>query len=158
MARYQYETSPRKLQPSQDYRKKKQSSSNKKKNSVSKKAKVNNSKIILTIVVAFVILFAISYRNALIAQKYNELKGLKTNLAEIEKENKQIEVNIESKTNLGTIEEKASKELGLKKLDSSQTVYVSIDKQDYVESSVEKVELQDESWFDKIISKIKDIF
>lgn len=158
MARYQYETSPRKLQPSQDYRNKKKNNSNKKKSNVHKKAKVNNSKIILAIGIAFVILFAISYRNALIAQKYNELKGLKTKLAEIEKENKQIEVNIESKTNLGTIEEKASKELGLKKLDSSQTVYVSIDKQDYVESSVEKVKLQDESWFNKIINKIKDIF
>lgn len=158
MARYQYETSPRKLQPSQDYRNKKKNNSNKKKSNVHKKAKVNNSKIILAIGIAFVILFAISYRNALIAQKYNELKGLKTKLAEIEKENKQIEVNIESKTNLGTIEEKASKELGLKKLDSSQTVYVSLDKQDYVESSVEKVKLQDESWFNKIINKIKDIF
>lgn len=158
MARYQYETSPRKLQPSQDYRNKKKNNSNKKKSNVHKNAKVNNSKIILAIGIAFVILFAISYRNALIAQKYNELKGLKTKLAEIEKENKQIEVNIESKTNLGTIEEKASKELGLKKLDSSQTVYVSLDKQDYVESSVEKVKLQDESWFNKIINKIKDIF
>lgn len=158
MARYQYETSPRKLQPSQDYRNKKKNNSNKKKSNVHKKAKVNNSKIILAIGIAFVILFAISYRNALIAQKYNELKGLKTKLAEIEKENKQIEVNIESKTNLGTIEEKASKELGLKKLDSSQTVYVSLNKQDYVESSVEKVKLQDESWFNKIINKIKDIF
>lgn len=158
MARYQYETSPRKLQPSQDYRNKKKNNSNKKKSNVHKKAKVNNSKIILAIGIAFVILFAISYRNALIAQKYNELKGLKTKLAEIEKENKQIEVNIESKTNLGTIEEKASKELGLKKLDNSQTVYVSLDKQDYVESSVEKVKLQDESWFNKIINKIKDIF
>ena len=158
MARYQYETSPRKLQPSQDYRNKKKNNSNKKKSNVHKKAKVNNSKIILAIGIAFVILFAISYRNALIAQKYNELKCLKTKLAEIEKENKQIEVNIESKTNLGTIEEKASKELGLKKLDSSQTVYVSLDKQDYVESSVEKVKLQDESWFNKIINKIKDIF
>lgn len=158
MARYQYETSPRKLQPSQDYRNKKKNNSNNKKSNVHKKAKVNNSKIILAIGIAFVILFAISYRNALIAQKYNELKGLKTKLAEIEKENKQIEVNIESKTNLGTIEEKASKELGLKKLDSSQTVYVSLDKQDYVESSVEKVKLQDESWFNKIINKIKDIF
>jgi cell division protein FtsL len=158
MARYQYETSPRKLQPSQDYRNKKKNNSNKKKSNVHKKVKVNNSKIILAIGIAFVILFAISYRNALIAQKYNELKGLKTKLAEIEKENKQIEVNIESKTNLGTIEEKASKELGLKKLDSSQTVYVSLDKQDYVESSVEKVKLQDESWFNKIINKIKDIF
>ena len=158
MARYQYETSPRKLQPSQDYRNKKKNNSNKKKSNVHKKAKVNNSKIILAIGIAFVILFAISYRNALIAQKYNELKGLKTKLAEIEKENKQIEVNIESKTNLGTIEEKASKELGLKKLDSSQTLYVSLDKQDYVESSVEKVKLQDESWFNKIINKIKDIF
>ena len=60
MARYQYETSPRKLQPSQDYRNKKKNNSNKKKSNVHKNAKVNNSKIILAIGIAFVILFAIN--------------------------------------------------------------------------------------------------
>ena len=164
-SRYQYETSPRKLQP--EYRPTKKQypkKSTAKKNNVKTKAKQQtkkntNSKIILYIGAIFVILFAVSYRNALIAQKYSEIKNLKSELSEVEKENKQLEVNIESKTNLGTIEEKASKELGLKKLDDSQIVYVNTEKQDYVESSTEEVKIpEDENWFESLINKIKNIF
>jgi len=163
--RYQYETSPRKLQPEYTPIKKKYpKKSTAKKQEVRTKAKkqeVKNSKakIILYIGAIFVILFAVSYRNALISQEYSELKDLKAQLSEVEKQNKQLEVNIESKTNLGAIEERAEKELGLKKLDDSQIVYVSLDKQDYVESSAEEVKLEeDKNWFEDIINKIKDIF
>ena len=164
-SRYQYETSPRKIQP--EYRPTKKQypkKSTAKKNNVKTKAKQQtkkntNSKIILYIGAIFVILFAVSYRNALIAQKYSEIKNLKSELSEVEKENKQLEVNIESKTNLGTIEEKASKELGLKRLDDSQIVYVNTEKQDYVESSTEEVKIsEDENWFESLINKIKNIF
>ena len=159
--RYQYETSPRKLQPSYEPIKKrypKKSTAKKTTTKVDIKNK-NNTKIIMYIVVAFIVLFAVSYRNALITQKYSEVKELKVQLAEIEKENKQLEVNIESKTNLGAIEKKASEDLGLKKLDDSQTVYVSLDKRDYIESSTEEVKLEEEqSWFESIINKIKNIF
>ena len=165
-SRYQYETSPRKLQPEykptpKKYPKKSTARKNDVKTQTKVKAKTKkntNSKIMLYIGIVFVILFAVSYRNALIAQRYSEIKDLKAQLSEVEKENKQLEVNIESKTNLGAIEEKASKELGLKKLDKSQIVYVNLEKQDYVESSTEEVKMEEESWFQSIINKIKDIF
>ena len=162
--RYQYETSPRKLQPEYMPSKKKypkQSTVSKKESNVKtqKKTEVrSNLKIVLYIGIIFVILFAVSYRNALIAQEYSKIKDLKNDLSLVEKENKQLEVKIESQTNLGAIEEKASKELGLKKLDDSQTVYVSLDKQDYIESSIEEVKLEETNWFENIINKIKDIF
>ena len=163
--RYQYETSPRKLQPEYTPIKKKypkKSTTRKSSNKIQVKkqeAKNINTKVILGIGIVFAILFAISYRNALIAQEYSQIKGLKAQLAEIEKDNKQLEVNIESKTNLGAIEKKGTEELGLKKLDNSQTVYISLDKQDYVESSTEKVKLEEETqWFKNIIDKIKNIF
>lgn len=165
MNRYQYETSPRKIQP--DYVPKQKQYP--RKSTLSKKetkAKVetktvqrNNHKIVICIGIVFAVLFAISYRNALIAQEYSGIKDLKNKLSIVEKQNEQLEVNIESKTNLGAIEEKASKELGLKKLDNSQTVYVSLDKQDYIESSAEEVKLEDNSnWFTNIINKIKNMF
>lgn len=160
-ARYQYETSPRKLQPEYRPTQKKmpKKSTAKKKETAVKTKKKNNSKIVILIGVVFAMLFTVSYRNALIAQKYTQIKNLKSELSELEKENKQLEVNIESKTNLGAIEEKASKELGLKKLDSSQIIYVNLEKQDYVEPSVEEVEIpKEETWLDKIINKIKSIF
>lgn len=158
--RYQYETSPRKLQPEYEPIKKQypKKSTAKKIATKTNVQKNNNTKIILFIGIAFVILFAVSYRNALIAQKYSEIKQLKSELSEVEKENKQLEVNIESKTNLGAIEEKASKDLGLKKLDDSQKVYVSLEKQDYIESSSEEVKLEEPNWFENIINRIKDIF
>ena len=164
-SRYQYETSPRKLQPEYTPLKKKYP-----KKSTAKKANVktqakkqevknNNLKVILYIAAVFVVLFAVSYRNALIAQTYSEVKSLKSELSEVEKENKQLEVNIESQTNFGAIEEKAEKELGLKKLDESQKVYVSLDKQDYVESSLEEVKLEkDLNFIETIVNKIKNIF
>lgn len=164
-SRYQYETSPRKLQPEYTPIKKKYpKKSTAKKQDVKSKAKKQttkniNSKIILYIGAIFVILFAVSYRNALIAQEYSAIKDLKSQLSEVEKENKQLEVNIESKTNLGAIEEKAEKELGLKKLNDSQIVYVSLDKQDYVESSAEEVKIEeDTNFFETIINKFKNIF
>ena len=163
-SRYQYETSPRKLQPEYTPSKKKypKKSTTKKqdvKQKVSKQENKNiNAKIMLYIGAIFVILFAVSYRNALIAQEYSELKNLKAQLSEVEKENKQLEVNIESKTNLSAIEKKAKEELGMKKLDDSQTVYVSLDKKDYIESAAESVKLDEFNWFEKIINKIQEIF
>lgn len=163
--RYQYETSPRKLQP--DYapvKKRYPKKSTAKKQSIKtqvKKEEVKNlnSKIIVYIAVVFIALFAVSYRNALIAQTYSQVKDLKSELAQVEKENKQIEINIESQTNFSAIEEKAKNELGLKKLDDSQIVYVSLDKQDYVESSAQEVKIEDDSnWFESIINKIKNVF
>ena len=162
--RYQYETSPRKLQPEYTPIKKKypkKSTARKSSNKIQAKkqeAQNINTQIILYIGIVFTILFAISYRNALIAQEYSKIKDLKVQLAEIEKDNKQLEVNIESKTNLGAIEKKGEEDLGLKKLDNSQTVYISLDKQDYVESSTEKVKLEERQWFENIIDKIKNIF
>ena len=163
--RYQYETSPRKLQPEympkQKQYPKKSTTLSKRENNLRNQKQVtqkNNHKIMLYIGLVFVILFAVSYRNALIAQEYSKIKDLKSELSLVEKENKQLEVKIESQTNLGAIEEKASNELGLKKLDDSQTIYVSLDKQDYIESSVEEVKLEKVSWFENIINKIKDIF
>lgn len=163
--RYQYETSPRKLQPEYTPIKKKYP----KKSTVSKKTidaqkqqkavQSKNIKIMLYLGIIFAILFAVSYRNALVAQRYNELKNLKVQLSKIEKENEQLEVNIESKTNLSAIEKKAEEELGMKKLDDSQTVYVSLDRKDYIESAAESVKLEEElNWFEKIIDKIKDTF
>ena len=163
--RYQYETSPRKLQPEYTPVKKKyprKSTVSKKAMAAQKQAKTSenqNIKIMLYIGIIFAILFAVSYRNALVAQKYSELKNLKVQLSKIEKENEQLEVNIESKTNLSAIEKRAEEELGMKKLDDSQTVYVSLDKSDYIESAAESVKLEDNlNWFEIIINQIKNMF
>lgn len=163
--RYQYETSPRKLQPEYTPIKKtypKKSTVSKKNIDAQKQVKVaknKNIKIMIYLGIIFAMLFAVSYRNALVAQTYSELKEMKAQLSKIEKENEQIEVNIESKTNLSAIEKRAKEELGMKKLNDSQTVYVSLDKSDYIESAADSVKLEEApNWFEKIINTIKNIF
>lgn len=163
--RYQYETSPRKLQPEYTPVKKrypKKSTAKKQdtnKSNQKQEVKSFDKKIIFYIIAVFAVLFAVSYRNAFITQTYSQVKDLKSELAQVEKENKQLEINIESQTNFEAIEEKAKNELGLDKLKDSQIVYVNLDKQDYVESSSEEIELnEDSNWFENIINKIKNIF
>ena len=163
--RYQYETSPRKLEPEYTPIKKtypKKSTARKVQKAKKQKVKLHlqaRTNAIVYVVLLFAILFAISYRNTVISEKYSQIKEMKTNLAAIEKENEQIEVNIESKTNLGTIEKEAKDKLGMQKLNDDQTTYVNLDKQDYVESASDDVIIeQNQNIIQKIISKIQKLF
>lgn len=163
--RYQYETSPRKLQPEYEPRVKKypKKSTAKKVNKtpkkqvkpkVKKKLKVE-AKVMVYIAIGFMILFAISYRNSVINERFAEIKKLKSNLAAIEKENDQLEVNIESSLNLKTIEQSAKELLGMQKLENSQSVYVNLPKQDYIEPASEEIVTGDNvSIWEKIINFI----
>ena len=81
----------------------------------------------------FAVLFAISYRNSLINENFAKIKTLKSDLAVIQKENGQLEINIENSLNLQNVEQSAKELLGMQKLNSSQSVYVNLPKEDYVE-------------------------
>lgn len=163
--RYQYETSPRKLQPEYEPIKKrypKKSTARKTKVETKSKAKPKTKrklkmqvKVLGYVAVGFIILFAISYRNSIINEKFSEIKSLQSDLAQVEKENEQLEVNIENNLNLQTIEQSAKEMLGMQKLENSQTVYVNLPKQDYVEPATEEIVQEDnENWFQKIINFI----
>ena len=164
--RYQYETSPRKLQPEYEPIKKrypKKSTARKTRVETKSKAKPKTKrklkmqvKIICYVAVGFIILFAISYRNSIINEKFSEIKSLQSDLAQVEKENEQLEVNIENNLNLQTIEQSAKEMLGMQKLENSQTVYVNLPKQDYVEPATEEIVQEDnENWFQKLLDKLK---
>ena len=80
MAKYQYETSPRKIKV--DYDEPKEKSSRKQKNQkIAKTKPINQAKILFYIAIGFVTLFVISYRYAVIDKTYSNLKNLKTELA-----------------------------------------------------------------------------
>lgn len=159
---YQYETSPRKLEPEYEPQKnpyvKKKSSTLKKKNNNkkqenSKKQLKAHVKTVMFIGMIFSILLAISYRNSLINESFNKNTELKATLATTQKENEQLQVNIENNLNLSNIEKLAKEKLGMQKLDNSQKVYVSLPKKDYVEPAVEEVVINQEvSLFQKIIN------
>ena len=164
--RYQYETSPRKVQPEYELPQEKiKEKSKQTKGKIKKRVYTKNKKktkwkvhmrpkdkVVVYIALGFIVLFAISYQNSLITESFNEKEALKKNLATIEKENEQLKVNIENSLNLTNIEQLAKERLGMQKLDNSQKVYINLDKKDYVQSATEEVVIeQEKTWWEKII-------
>ena len=162
-SRYQYGTSPRKLEPDYNRRTKKKKSKQlkvvetKQKNQVktSSNQKKSQLKAVALIVSIFLVLLAISFRNSQIDNKFTQIQQQKNELATLQKENEQLKVSIENSMNLSNIEKVAKEELGMQKLSNQQTVYVTLPKKDYVESASEKIEIeQEKNWFKKIIEKL----
>mgnify|MGYP001855106034 FL=1 len=168
VARYQYETSPRKLEPTEEKRSKKAKVNKKKKIKivkdvprqeikVSKEQRRKQIKLIMFSLVALAVLLVISYRNSQISVKFSEIQDQKKELASLEKENEQTEVNIENSLNLSNIEQQAKEKLAMSKLTNKQTVYITLPKKDYIESASEKITIKEEddkNWFEKIIDRI----
>ena len=158
--RYQYETSPRKLEPEYGREKKNQKIKvvkdlPKQEIKISKEQKMRHRKATLLVLAIFAVLLTISYRNTQINEKFNEMQTLKTELASLQKENEQLQVTIENSLNLSNIEKQAKEKLGMQKLTNKQTVYVSLPKKDYIESATEKVEISDnKNWFEKFVDKL----
>lgn len=162
ISRYEYGTSPRKLEP--DVPRKKQTQKRKLKVvedlprqdiKISKEQKRRQIQLTLVVMGIFVLLLTISYRNSQINEKFNQVQTLKRELSSLKKENEQLEVSIENSVNLNTIEKQAKEKLGMQKLTNKQTVYVSLPKKDYVESASEEVVIEKEkNWFEKFVDKI----
>lgn len=162
MARYQYETSPRKLEPRyknppKSTKKKLKVIKNdpKKKAAISKNEKANRRSQICSVLVIFALLVAISYRNSLITEEFKIIQNLKSDLTNIEKENKQLEISLEGSLNLNKIEKIASEQLGMQKQTVEQTIYTELPKQDYVEAVVQEEPEKQLSWFEKILNIFK---
>lgn len=161
-SRYEYGTSPRKIQP--DIQRRKQSQKTKirvvedlpkQDIKISKEQKKRQTKLTLVVIGIFIILLTISYRNSQINEKFNRVQTLKRELSTIEKENEQLKVSIENSVNLNTIEKLAKEKLGMQKLTNKQTMYITLPKKDYVESASEEVVVEEEeNWFEQIINKI----
>ena len=161
-SRYEYGTSPRKLEP--DVKTIKQAKKKKLKVvedlprqdiKVSKEQKKIQIKLTLVVIGIFILLLTISYRNSQINEKFNQVQTLKRELSSLEKENEQLKVSIENSINLNTIEKLAKEKLGMQKLTNKQTVYLTLPKKDYVESVSEEVLIKKEkNWFEQFIDKI----
>lgn len=166
---YQYETSPRKLEPEyqpnkRKVKKKNVKSASKKANTQSKKNSSKNSfktrfLVTVNLFMIFAVLFVIIYRNSLISQSFSQIQTLKSQVTELQKENDQLEIGIQNSLNINNIEQAAKDLLGMQKLSSKQTVYLTLPKKDYVEPSTEEVIIEENlSLFDKISNYINDLF
>lgn len=160
--RYEYGTSPRKLEP--DVQRKKQPQKKKLRVvedlpkqdvKISKQQKKRQTKMTLLVIAIFATLLTISYRNSQINEKFDQVQKLKRELSAVQKENEQLEVSIQNSVNYNTIEKLAKEKLGMQKLTNKQTVYVTLPKKDYVEAASEEVVVEEEkNWFEQIIDKI----
>lgn len=161
-SRYEYGTTPRKLEPEYEPQKR-----TKKRNirivedlprqdvKISKMQKKKQLKLTLLVLMIFAVLLTISYRNSKINEKFSEIQNQKKQLATIQKENEQLKVVIENGETLNNVEKIAKEKLGMQKLTNRQTVYMNLPKEDYVESATEEVIIEDEkNWFEQIIDSI----
>ena len=114
--------------------------------------------IVIAFSVIFILLFFIMYRNSKISESFSELNTLKNEISKIQKENVQLEVNIQSSLNLSNVEQSAKELLGMQKLTNAQTIYISLPKKDYIETSVEEIVVESESFLEKIKNNIKKWF
>lgn len=166
-ARYQYETSPRKLEP--DYTRKPKQRPKRKQLKVvedmprqqikiSKDQRKRQLRTTVTVVGLFLLLLTISCRNSQIDRQFDKIQNQKKQLASLQKENEQLNVGIQNSVNISTIEKVAKEELGMQKLSSKQTVYITLPKKDYVETAAEKVIINEpQTLWQKITTKINDL-
>jgi cell division protein FtsL len=171
---YQYGTSARKLKPEYDVPPKKSQNKSKKNNKV-KKAEIKSKKIkdkikakevktakinftILTVIAVGCILFTM-YRSVKINEAFTEVQTLSKTVSALEKENSQISVNIQNSLNLNNIENIASSTLGMQKLSSKQTIYITLDTKDYTEVSRNNSQsTKNEGFFEKLWNSFIDLF
>lgn len=147
--KYQYETSPRKLEPEyrtvqKKYPKKSTAPKSKvvpQKKNVTRKAEntVNKRKVVMAVAFVFASIFAISYRNSQIDEAFNKNEEMKAAYIAVEKENDQMKVDIENSLNLSNVEQEAKELLGMQKLSNKQTIYINLPKKDYIQPATESI-------------------
>jgi len=154
MVLYEYGTSPRKQVP--------KNKSKRAKPHLVKPKKIqskNNTNLVFALILVFTMLFIIIYRNSMVNEAFSQMQGLKKELTALQKENDQLEVNIQNSINLNNIETSAKQVLGMQKLTSAQTVYINLDKKDYVEANIEAVVIEENiNWLEIIKNRILEKF
>ena len=166
--RYQYETSPRKLEPeyslvTKKYPKKSVTPRNKNKTKNISKASIirrkDQFKLIAAVLIVFSAVLTMSYRNSQIDESFSKTEELKEKYMAIEKENDQMKVDIENSLNYNNVEQQAKELLGMQKLSNKQTVYVNLPKKDYIQPATETVVIEkNDGFINTVINKFKSIF
>lgn len=166
--RYQYETSPRKLEPeyspiTKKYPKKSVTPRNRNKTKNISKASIirrkDQFKLIAAVLIVFSAVLTMSYRNSQIDESFSKTEELKEKYMAIEKENDQMKVDIENSLNYNNVEQQAKELLGMQTLSTKQTVYVNLPKKDYIQPATETVVIdKNENVVDKVLNKIKNMF
>ncbi len=149
---YQYETSPRKLEP--DYpkakkpAKKKIVAKKKKKVKATKKRKISfEAKFFMNSMLFFAIIFAMIACQALVEQKYKEKERLK-------QEYSQLVTNSMVANSKNDDTRRIASDYGMQ---TKSATLIDLGTTDYIESSADSVETN-ESFWDKIVNWLKNIW
>lgn len=148
---YQYETSPRKLEP--EYPKvkrpkKKPLAKKKKKVKAKKKRKMSfEAKFFVNSMLFFAIIFAMIFCQALVNQKYKEKEKLK-------QEYSQLVTNSMVANSKNDDTRRIASDYGMQ---TKSATLIDLGTTDYIESSTDQVEIK-ESFWDKIINWLKNIW
>ena len=112
-----------------------------------------NVSMVTFVLCAFSMSLIITYRFNIINEKNLEVQGLISKLQTVSSEVATSQILVDQNTNLEQIEAYAKQQLGMKKADSSQTVYVD------TSETINKIQVNQETTIiDKIISYIKGLF
>ena len=103
-------------------------------------------RLIACMILVFTIASVMLYRNAVIINTLSEVNALKSQLQDAKDTNAKKNVEIENKLDLAKVEEIAERELGLRRIEKYQTIYVAVEQEDYAEVQV-KEEVAEEKSF-----------
>lgn len=153
MAQYQYETSPRKLEP--EYQKvnspKKKPMNKKKKkpkNQAKKKHKMSfEVKFFLNSMLFFIVIFAMIACQAMVEQKYKEKEKLKNKYNEL----------LANQTISSEVNEDTRRIVTDYGMQTKSATLIDLGTTDYIETSTDQVEIK-ESFWDKLVNWIKNIW
>ena len=114
------------------------------------------AEIVLKVILILGIFFIMTFKDSEKDQLFTEIKTLKAEITQLNKDNDQLEISIQNSLNLNTIEQAAKDLLGMQKLTAKQTRYINLPKKDYVEPRVEEVVVEEKkNVFEKIIGIFK---
>ena len=156
---YEDGSAARKILPNEDVRRR--NTKNVARNNISKQNNLKRQQqqlrkkvsMVACILCGFTMSVIITYRFSLINEKNLEVQRLVSQLETASSEAATSKIAVDQNTDLNAIEAYAKQQLGMKKDDSSQTVYID------TSESINKVQVnQETTLWDKIINYIKDIF
>lgn len=156
---YEDGSAARKILPNEDVRRR--NTKNVARNNISKQNNLKRQQqqlrkkvsMVACILCGFTMSVIITYRFSLINEKNLEVQRLVSQLETASSEAVTSKIAVDQNTDLNAIEAYAKQQLGMKKADSSQTVYID------TSESINKVQVnQETTLWDKIINYIKDIF
>ncbi|MBQ8379646.1 MAG: hypothetical protein IJX34_02400 [Clostridia bacterium] len=156
---YQDGSAARKILPNEDMPRRKTNTTIKKNvsrnNSIKRQQmqRRKNASMVAFILCGFAMSMIITYRFSLINEKNLEVQNLISELEIVSSQVATSQIEVDQNTDLNAIEAYAKQQLGMKKADSSQTVYID------TSEAINKIQVNQETTIiDKIINYIKGIF